>query len=172
MKSRGKCRMSKISPRQKHKADKTFSVLVSCTLFVSPDILLQPFFCLSWSILKCAFDFLYNLHWPLVSKFKIQVSFDLWSHFGKSILRNSQLGMGRGRDTPWKVSAGRAESTEKGCTVGPQDQRGLGQVSKRRGCWRWVLKDKLEGGTKEEEKTEVRLRENILRLGTTAVPGS
>ena len=110
--------------------------------------------------------------WPLVSKFKIQVSFDLWSHVGKSILRNSQLGMGRGRDTPWKVSAGRAESTEKGCTVGPQDQRGLGQVSKRRGCWRWVLKDKLEGGTKEEEKTEVRLRENILRLGTTAVPGS
>ena len=113
-----------------------------------------------------------SIIWPLVSKFKIQVSFDLWSHFGKSIPRNSQLGMGRGRDTPWKISAGRDEDTEKGCTVGPQDQGGLGQVSKRRGCWRGVLKDKLEGGTKEGKKTEVRLRENILQLGTTAVPGS
>lgn len=85
--------------------------------------------------------------WPWVSKFKIQVSFDLWSHFGKSILRNSQLGMGRGRDTPWKVSAGRDENT-KGMHSRPWGPGGTGAGFQEKG----MLEVSLEGQARRRHK--------------------
>lgn len=63
------------------------------------------------------------------------------------------------------MSIGSDESTEKGCKIGLGTREGSGSFQEE-GRLEASLAGQVEGGTKEDGRTQVRSSENTVRLGT------